>query len=85
MQKLLDSMTGLRKIRENIPRKETVANVFNERRDFVSIQSAVAARVLTVIHRCLAYALRCTHPSMHSARGSLFLSFCRPPSMPSRR
>ena len=36
MQKLLDLMTGLRKIRENIPRKETVSNVFKERRDFVS-------------------------------------------------
>ncbi|OCH95253.1 hypothetical protein OBBRIDRAFT_614539 [Obba rivulosa] len=36
LQKLLDLMTGLRKIRENIPRKETVANVFNERREFMS-------------------------------------------------
>ncbi|PCH38737.1 hypothetical protein WOLCODRAFT_88241 [Wolfiporia cocos MD-104 SS10] len=36
MQKLLDVMTGLRKIRENIPRQETVASVFNERREFMS-------------------------------------------------
>ncbi|KZT66828.1 hypothetical protein DAEQUDRAFT_729793 [Daedalea quercina L-15889] len=36
VQRLLDGMTGLRKIRENIPRKETVSNVFNERRDFMS-------------------------------------------------
>ena len=36
MQKLLDLMTGLRKIRENIPRRETVAHVFKERREFVS-------------------------------------------------
>ncbi|KAH9951443.1 hypothetical protein B0H21DRAFT_776136 [Amylocystis lapponica] len=36
LQKLLDLMTGLRKIRENIPRKETVASVFNERREFMS-------------------------------------------------
>ncbi|KAI0781250.1 hypothetical protein BD413DRAFT_462963 [Trametes elegans] len=36
MQKMLDLMTGLRKIRENIPRKETVANVFKERREFMS-------------------------------------------------
>ncbi|KAI1790727.1 hypothetical protein LXA43DRAFT_973447 [Ganoderma leucocontextum] len=36
LQKLLDLMTGLRKIRENIPRKETVANVFKERREFMS-------------------------------------------------
>lgn len=36
MQKLLDLMTGLRKIRENIPRRETVAYVFKERREFVS-------------------------------------------------
>ncbi|TBU28948.1 hypothetical protein BD311DRAFT_307591 [Dichomitus squalens] len=36
MQKLLDLMTGLRKIRENIPLKETVAKVFKERREFMS-------------------------------------------------
>ncbi|OSX64677.1 hypothetical protein POSPLADRAFT_1136126 [Postia placenta MAD-698-R-SB12] len=36
MQKLLDAMTGLRKIRENIPRRETVSSVFNERREFMS-------------------------------------------------
>ncbi|KAI0928180.1 hypothetical protein AcW2_004274 [Taiwanofungus camphoratus] len=36
LQKLLDSMTGLRKIRENIPRRETVASVFKERREFMS-------------------------------------------------
>ncbi|TFY68062.1 hypothetical protein EVJ58_g1227 [Rhodofomes roseus] len=36
VQKLLDAMTGLRKIRENIPRKEAVSNVFNERREFMS-------------------------------------------------
>ncbi|OBZ75721.1 Uncharacterized protein C26F1.08c [Grifola frondosa] len=36
LQKTLDLMTGLRKIRENIPRKETVANVFKERREFMS-------------------------------------------------
>ncbi|KAH9946389.1 uncharacterized protein BXZ73DRAFT_37522 [Epithele typhae] len=36
MQKLLDLMTGLRKIRENIPRKETVSSVFKERREFMS-------------------------------------------------
>jgi len=29
-------MTGLRKIREHIPRKETVASVLKERREFVS-------------------------------------------------
>ena len=34
-------MTGLRKIRENIPRKETVANVFKERREFVRDASRV--------------------------------------------
>lgn len=35
IQKLLDLLTGLRKIRENIPRKETVSSVFHERREFV--------------------------------------------------
>ncbi|EPQ58496.1 hypothetical protein GLOTRDRAFT_36717 [Gloeophyllum trabeum ATCC 11539] len=36
LQQALDLLTGLRKIRENIPRKETVASVFKERREFVS-------------------------------------------------
>ncbi|CCM06383.1 uncharacterized protein FIBRA_08642 [Fibroporia radiculosa] len=36
MQRLLDGMTGLRKIRENIPRRETVSNVYNERHEFLS-------------------------------------------------
>ncbi|KAI0075450.1 hypothetical protein K474DRAFT_1646442 [Panus rudis PR-1116 ss-1] len=36
MQKFLDLLTGLRKIRENIPRKQAVADVFRERREFMS-------------------------------------------------
>ncbi|KAG2147365.1 hypothetical protein BD769DRAFT_1415945 [Suillus cothurnatus] len=36
MQKILDLMTGLRKIRENIPRKETIASVLKERKEFIS-------------------------------------------------
>ncbi|GJE97050.1 Fusaric acid resistance protein-like [Phanerochaete sordida] len=36
LQNVLDLMTGLRKIRENIPRKVTVAEVFHERREFMS-------------------------------------------------
>lgn len=36
LQKALDQMTGLRKIRENIPRRETVAAVFQERRELIS-------------------------------------------------
>lgn len=36
LQNVLDLMTGLRKIRENIPRKITVAEVFHERREFMS-------------------------------------------------
>lgn len=35
MQRILDLLTGLRKVRENIPRKETVASVFKERREMV--------------------------------------------------
>lgn len=35
IQKILDLMTGLRKIRENIPRKETIASVMKERKEFV--------------------------------------------------
>ncbi|KDQ59407.1 hypothetical protein JAAARDRAFT_32964 [Jaapia argillacea MUCL 33604] len=36
LQKVLDLFTGLRKVRENIPRKETVTTVFKERRELVS-------------------------------------------------
>ncbi|THH09172.1 hypothetical protein EW146_g8766 [Bondarzewia mesenterica] len=36
LQNTLDLMTGLRKVRENIPVKETVSSVFSERREFVS-------------------------------------------------
>lgn len=33
MQRLLDIMTGLRKVRENVPREEAIVNVLSERRD----------------------------------------------------
>ncbi|KAJ3748883.1 hypothetical protein DFH05DRAFT_612900 [Lentinula detonsa] len=36
LQKLLDLFTGLRKIRENIPRRETVIEVVEQRRELVS-------------------------------------------------
>jgi len=36
LQKVLDLMTGLRKVRENIPRQVTITAVFKERREFVS-------------------------------------------------
>ncbi|KAJ3777872.1 hypothetical protein FB446DRAFT_77222 [Lentinula raphanica] len=36
LQKLLDLFTGLRKIRANIPRRETVIEVADQRREFVS-------------------------------------------------
>ncbi|KAI0798119.1 hypothetical protein C8Q75DRAFT_709584 [Abortiporus biennis] len=36
LQRLLDLLTGLRKVRENIPRKETVSDVFKERQEFMS-------------------------------------------------
>ena len=36
MQRLLDIMTGLRKVRENVPREEAIVNVLSERRDLVS-------------------------------------------------
>lgn len=36
LQKLLDLLTGLRKIRENIPRKATVHAVVEERKQFAS-------------------------------------------------
>ena len=37
MQRALDTMTGIRKIRENIPVEEAVTSVFRERREFVSV------------------------------------------------
>ncbi|KAI0047054.1 hypothetical protein FA95DRAFT_1493111 [Auriscalpium vulgare] len=36
LQHILDIMTGIRKVRENIPIQETVLSVFRERREFVS-------------------------------------------------
>ena len=36
MQRFLDIMTGLRKVRENVPREEAIVNVLSERRDLVS-------------------------------------------------
>ena len=36
MQRLLDIMTGLRKVREDVPREEAIVNVLSERRDMVS-------------------------------------------------
>lgn len=36
MQRLLDIMTGLRKVRENVPREEAIINVLSERRDMAS-------------------------------------------------
>lgn len=35
MQRLLDIMTGLRKVQENVPREEAIVNVLAERRDLV--------------------------------------------------
>lgn len=39
MQRLLDIMTGLRKVRESVPREEAIVNVLSERRDLVSSMS----------------------------------------------
>jgi hypothetical protein len=36
LQRILDLLTGLRKIRENMPQKDSLASVFKERRDLVS-------------------------------------------------
>jgi len=36
MQRLLDIMTGLRKVREDVPREEAIVNVLSERRDMIS-------------------------------------------------
>ena len=38
---MLDVLTGLRKVRENIPRKFTVTDVVKERRELVSIINLV--------------------------------------------
>lgn len=36
MQRLLDIMTGLRKVRENVPKEIAIVNVLSERRDMIS-------------------------------------------------
>lgn len=36
MQRFLDIMTGLRRVRENVPREEAIVNVLSERRDMVN-------------------------------------------------
>ena len=42
MQRLLDIMTGLRRVRENVPREEAIVNVLSERRDLVSFVPRVS-------------------------------------------
>lgn len=91
MQKLLDLMTGLRKIRENIPRRETVAHVFKERREFVSGRRRMAVRamirgdaVLTLElppHRCPACASRSMRARTLSGRATPSPSSSRQPVM----
>lgn len=49
MQRLLDIMTGLRKVRENVPREVAIVNVLSERRDLVS--SISCSRLSR--HQCL--------------------------------
>jgi len=49
MQRFLDILTGLRKVRESVPREEAIVNVLSERRDLVS--SILCPRLSN--HRCL--------------------------------
>ncbi|KAG6833200.1 hypothetical protein H0H87_010263 [Tephrocybe sp. NHM501043] len=44
LQRLLDLLTGVRRIRENIPRKETVEAVIAQRRELVKILTFISRR-----------------------------------------
>jgi hypothetical protein len=62
LQKLLDLLTGLKKIRENILRKETVTTVVVERRELVStsliIQKSFPKAASGIVDMCLSIRLR---------------------------
>ncbi len=61
---MLDLLTGLRKIRENIPRKLTVTDVIKERRELVRIYDVTPSFSLTIF----ADVLRLPRPLCMSTR-----------------
>jgi hypothetical protein len=50
MQEMLDILTGLRKIRERIPVKETVSGVLNDRREFVRRCPSSGSTLVFLMH-----------------------------------
>lgn len=50
MQAMLDILTGLRKIRERIPIKETVSGVLNDRREFVRRCPSFGSALVFLMH-----------------------------------
>ena len=83
LQDMLDHLSGLRKIRENIPRKVTVTQVFNERREFASPflhRTMVSLKLITYLSshsRCPASVSLFLRVSMLSKRENLCPSFFR--------
>jgi hypothetical protein len=77
LQKILDLMTGLRKVRENIPRKETVVPVFKQRRELVRTGEP-AHRMSTHLRydRCPAFVFLCLHASKYSEHDGLSRNSC---------
>jgi hypothetical protein len=53
LQNIFDLLVGVRKVREHIPRKETVVDVLQERIEFVSMYPAGKLRNPTTLLRCL--------------------------------
>ena len=50
MQAMLDILTGVRKIRERIPIKETVSGVLNDRREFVRRCPSFGSTLVFLMH-----------------------------------
>lgn len=74
MQRLLDIMTGLRKVRENVPKEEAIVNVLSERRDMVSLTLGLPLYPLTLWSRFRAFASDCLLVKTLSGVGSLYLN-----------
>lgn len=89
LQTMLDLMTGLRKVRENIPVKETISTVFSERRDFVRLffpSNAYPAHGLPFLAvRSLVSAYPYTPVNFLSVADVHSLNIFPPPDTPSKR
>jgi hypothetical protein len=74
MQRLLDIMTGLRKVRENVPKEEAIVNVLSERRDMVSFILDLLLSPPISLSRFLAFASACLLVRTLSGVGSPYLN-----------